>query len=217
MTTAIYTAIFDGYNDLQPHPEIEGVDWIVYSDTPFTPATGWDVRHIDLPCGMSARRAAKMFKMLPHVCLSSYDRTIWIDGTVRVDSPRITEALDWTAGSGVAMFRHPERTDIVDEANVSLTMPKYLDEPVAEQVGHYLDQGFPRYAGLWCGGIIARENTYLVQRLGEEWLAEVDRWSIQDQISLPFCLLKLGITPGAFPGSLYDNPWLSITGHNPDQ
>ena len=218
MTTAIYTAITRSYNELPEHPDIEGVDWIAFLDTPSTPSdrTDWEIRHIE-PLGFVPRRIAKYYKMRPDLALPEYSRTIWVDGTVRVDSPTITEALDWTAGSGVAMFRHPERTDIWDEADVSLRMPKYQAEPIALQVEHYLDQGFPRYAGLWCGGIIARQNTELVRKLGEAWLAEVDRWSIQDQISLPFVLAKLGITPGAFPGNLYDNPWLSITGHNPER
>jgi hypothetical protein len=215
-----YTAIFGGFNVLNPHPWNPDIDWVAFVDeesVPRTP-TNWDLRIIPCVPGVSPRMAAKRFKLLPSTCLSSYNKSVWVDGTISIDSPTFPEeALDWTAGSGVAMFRHPERTDIWDEADVSLTMPKYQAEPIALQVDHYLDQGFPRYAGLWCGGIIARENTELVRKFGEAWLSEVDRWSIQDQISLPFGLRKLGITPGAFPGSLYSNPWLSITGHNPER
>jgi hypothetical protein len=215
--TAIYTCVTGSYNVLQPCIEIPDVDWIAFGDDPNTVTNGWELRVIDRKPGLSPRRMAKAPKMRPDLFIPEYSASLWIDGTVQVDSPTIIEALDWTAGSGVAMFRHPERTDIRDEADVSLRMPKYRQEPIALQVEHYLDQGFPRYAGLWAGGIIARENTDLVRKMGEMWLAEVDRWSIQDQISLPFVLAKLGITPGAFPGSLYSNPWLSITGHNPER
>lgn len=213
--TAIYTAITGGYNILRPHPEIDGVEWIAFVDWN-TPALGWEVRRIQTPAGMTPRRAAKYFKMRPDLVLPEYDRTIWIDGTVRVESPAfVEEAMSWTSGSGIAMFRHPERDDIWDEADVSLTMPKYMAEPIAAQVSHYLDCGFPHRSGLWCGGIIARQHTGLVKQLGEAWLAEVDRWSIQDQISLPYVLRELDIVPGAFPASLYENPWLAVTGHNP--
>jgi hypothetical protein len=167
---------------------------------------------------MTPRRVAKYFKMRPDLVLPEYDRTIWIDGTVRVDSPTIAEeAMSWTSGSGIAMFVHPERDDVVDEADVSLTMPKYQAEPIAQQVQHYLGQGLPRHGGLWCGGIIARQNTEQMAQFGEAWLAEVERWSVQDQLSLVYVLSKLQITPGAFPASLYQNPWLTVTGHNPNQ
>jgi hypothetical protein len=215
--TAIYTCITDGYNILRPHPEIDGVDWIAFVDQD-TPSLGWNVHRVQPPVGMTPRRVAKHFKMRPDVVLPEYDRSIWIDGTVRVDSPTFAEeAMSWTSGSGIAMFIHPERDDIWDEADVSLTMPKYQDERIISQVAYYFSQGLPRHSGLWCGGIIARQHTDLVRQLGEMWLGEVDKWSIQDQLSLPFCLRELGIIPGGFPASLYNNPWLTVTGHNPNQ
>ena len=213
----IYTAITGDYNKLQLHPEIQGVEWVAFSDT-LTSHPNWRILHIEVPEGVSPRLAAKTYKMLPHIVLPEFDGSIWIDGTVRVDSPAFAEeAMSWTSGSGIAMFRHPERDDICDEADVSLTMPKYQTGLIASQVAHYLDCGFPRHSGLWCGGIIARQHTDLVRQLGEMWLAQVEKWSVQDQLSLPFCLRKLEIIPGGFPASLYNNPWLTVTGHNPNK
>jgi|ERR1035437_468620 hypothetical protein len=212
-----YTCITGSYNELSEHPSIPGIDWIAFSDT-VNMDPDWEIRRIQTPVGMTPRRAAKYFKMRPDLVLPEYDQSIWIDGTVRVNSPTFAfEALSWTSGSGIALFRHPERDDILHEADVSLTMPKYQAEPIDTQVEHYLNSGFPRHSGLWCGGIIARQHTALVRQFGEMWLAEVDRWSVQDQLSLPVVLRALNITPGAFPASLYSSPWFTITGHNPNR
>ena len=43
MSTAIYTCITGSYNDLQPHPEIEDVDWIAFLDAP-SDRTDWKIR-----------------------------------------------------------------------------------------------------------------------------------------------------------------------------
>lgn len=219
MTTAIYTAIGGSYNALQGHPAIPGVRWVAFLDTLSTyPHPDWEIRYIERPVGVSPRRWAKRFKMLPHAFLPEFSQSLWVDGTVRVDSSTFAaEALACAEPSGIAMFAHPERDDVVDEANVSLTMPKYQTEPIAPQVEHYIRNGLPRHSGLWCGGIIARHHTKLVRELGEAWLAEVDRWSIQDQLSLAWIVHQRNITPGAFPSSLYQNPWLTVTGHNPRQ
>ena len=215
--TAIYTCVTDHYNPLQPHPPIPDVDFIAFSDT-LTHHPDWEIQHIDRPSDVSPRRMAKQFKMLPQVYLPAHDRSVWVDGTIRIDSPTFPEeAMACAEATGIAMFAHPERDDILDEANVSLTMPKYQTEPIDTQVEYYLGRGLPRHSGLWCGGIIARQHTALVRQFGEMWLAEVDRWSVQDQLSLPVVLRALNITPGAFPASLYSSPWFTITGHNPNR
>jgi len=215
----IYSCVTGQYHaGLQPHPIIPDVEWICFSDT-LTNHPDWEIRHIDVPVGVSPRRAAKGPKMLPHVFVPEFRRSIWIDGTVRVDSPAFAaEAMAWTHGSGIAMFRHPQRHDIFSEAVVSLTMAKYQDEPIVDQANWYRDRGIPHDSGLWAAGIIARDDeSDLVRALGEAWLAEIDRWSVQDQLALPWVLWKMGVEPGAFPASLYENRWLSVMGHNQDR
>jgi hypothetical protein len=216
--TAIYTAICGDYNSLQEHAPNENVDWICFSDTPRKSRTDWEIRRIQTPAGMSPRMSAKRFKMRPDVYLPGHDASLWIDATVRVDSPLFAEqAMACAEATGLAMWPHPERDDLWTEADVSITMPKYRSEPIALQVEHYIRNGLPRHSGLWCGGIIARYHTEQMAQFGEAWLSEVERWSIQDQLSLPWCLRELRITPGGFPASLYSNPWLTVLGHNPNQ
>jgi hypothetical protein len=213
--TVVFTAIMGDYNVLQPAPSIPGVDFVAFLDEPSL-RTDWDIRVVERISDVSPRRWAKRYKMRPDVYLPEFDHTIWVDGTVRIDSSTFAaEAMACAEPSGIAMFTHPERDCIFDEAVVSLTMPKYQAEPIVKQVNSYRRQGMEHHSGLWACGIIARQNTEQIRELGEMWLAEVDRWSVQDQISLPPCLRALDIVPGAFPGNLYSNSWLSVMGHDP--
>jgi Protein of unknown function (DUF616) len=215
VTVAVYTAILGGYNELQTHPEIPGVDWIAFVDAPLD-RDDWDIRVVRRSAITPPRRAAKLYKMLPHVVLPVYEETIWIDGTVKVISPRfVEEAMPCAEETGFALFRHPERDCIYTEAVVSLSMEKYRNEPLLDQVTHYADNGYPVDGGLWACGILARRDTNAVRTLMEDWLDEVEAWSVQDQLALPYCLWTLGFEPGRFPGHLYANPWLTVTGHDP--
>jgi Protein of unknown function (DUF616) len=213
--TAVYTSVMGQYGELLAHPEIPGVDWIAFVDTPMERAD-WETRV--LRPDPNPRLAAKRFKMLPHVYLEDHAQTIWIDGTVQITSPSfVDEALACVGESGIALWRHPERDCAYQETIVSAQMPKYANLPIYAQAAHYRAQGFPPHYGLWACGIMARRTAEpSVAKLGEMWLAEVERWSIQDQISFPWVLRELGIVPGEFPAGLYANPWLRITAHNPN-
>jgi hypothetical protein len=94
-------------------------------------------------------------------------------------------------------------------------MPKYRDERVIPQADHYWDLGYRDDMGLWAAGIMARVHAMTESIMGD-WLLEIDRWTIQDQLSLPFVLWRHGCGPTPFPADLYRNPWLTVTGHNPN-
>ena len=86
-------------------------------------------------------------------------------------------------------------------------MPKYNGEPLAEQVAHYRSLGF-KGGRLLCGGVIAREHTGDIRQLEEAWFRECERWTSQDQLSLPYVLQQRGVVPGLIPGDIYSNPYL---------
>jgi Protein of unknown function (DUF616) len=220
--TVVYTAITGSYNELKPHPDVSDVDWIAFLDEPQEPEN-WTIRKINAPHWLgraaSPREVAKAYKLFPHECLSRYPRSVWIDGTVTVTDPRFpAEALRIAERTGIGLWRHPERDCIYAEAEVSLRFPKYREEPIEDQVAYYHDQLYPEHGGLWAGGIIARyHDRFRIEGLMSCWWAEINRWSIQDQLSLAYCLRQLRISPGEFPASLYANPWLTVTGHDPSR
>lgn len=210
---AIYTAIYGGYDCPPPQPELDGVDWVCFTDNAELTATPWTMR-LQPSRYEHPRLSAKWFKTHPHRAVGGYRRTIWIDGNMRVTSPTfVRELLDILGDRSLAIFPHPDRDNIFDEADVSAAMPKYDGLPVFEQVEHYRRQG---YAGseLYASGLLVRDNVdRRMRRLNQAWLAECLRWTYQDQLSLPYLLWRHNVQPALIPYNLWDNHLIEIQPH----
>jgi hypothetical protein len=200
----VYTANINNYNEHPRWPDIPGIDFVTFNQAPNP--------------GETPRMASKRYKMLPHVYLPEYEQTIWVDTTVRIISPTfVEEALACIEFTGMALWKHPDRDCLYQEAAVSIGMPKYAHEPLLHQAAAYHDAGMPAHWGLWAAGIMARRNDdSTVRALMGSWWAEILQWGIQDQVSLPYCLWKSGWRPAEFPDGLYNNRWVGISAHNPN-
>jgi hypothetical protein len=168
--------------------------------------------------GEHPRMTAKRTKMLDAIWggLSSHYVT-WIDANMRVTNPAFPEeAAAWCGDAPLAVWRHPDRDCIYDEAIASLVLalPKYDREPIITQVGHYARTGHPAHWGLYAGGVVVWNQRHRWTRgLAEAWFHECERWTYQDQLSLPVLLRRTGITPALLPHDLRANPWLTIGAH----
>jgi O-antigen biosynthesis protein len=212
---AIYTAIFGGYDAPLPQPPCPDVDYICFTDVPQPDAPdNWRIE-IRRPRHKHPRLAAKWFKMRPDRELRSYRHTIWIDGGLRIATDTFAErAMAALDGSPVALFRHPDRDNIMDEAEISAMMPKYDGLPVLRQVEHYRKAGYPATNGLYAGGVLVRDGSdRRIRRLNRLWMRENLKWTYQDQLSLPYLFWKLDIEPGVIPYDLWDNPLFDFVPH----
>jgi hypothetical protein len=88
--------------------------------------------------------------------------------------------------------------------------PKYKDYPMREQVQAYVDDGMPEAWGLFACGVIGWRFTDEAKRFGNLWLDEVYRWTIQDQISLPYLLWREGMPFGLWQAQQYQNEFFRI-------
>ena len=212
--TAVYTAVFGGYDDLPPHPEMDGVDFIAFTDTPVE-SDAWDVRVFESD-GRHPRRQAKDFRLFPSIYLPEHTETVWIDGSHEIQDPHFAaRAMAAVGDSGIAVYEHPWRRCIYTEAEASIILPKYDGEPIIEQVEHYRQEGHPEDWGLYATGTIARRWTDDVGRLMEAWADEITRWSYQDQLSFPVVCRRLGMRPETFPlHQVYGNSWTLIRPHH---
>lgn len=212
--TVVYTAIYGGYDTLKPHLDHPGVEqWICYTDDPQLGGTpGWDVRAVGGDF-KHPRMDAKWWKCHPPAGESS----IWIDGSMEiVDSEFFTTMLVLLEDDEMVMWPHPSRSSIVDEARVSENMAKYQGLPVVQQAHHYCNEWGFDDRSLWATTTIGRRHNRQTDRLGAAWFAECERWTYQDQISLPPLLKRYSITPAALPYSLWRNPWWRLHGHASD-
>ena len=210
----LYSACYGSYDHPRPLPEIPGVECLMFTDDPELVAPGWEVRVSPPPEDEHPRISAKRFKILPHLMVSDTEQTIWADAAHTILSPDIVRAVDYLGDVGIALHRHPSRVCIYDEADASMPMIKYQGSRIPEQVAFYRSQGHPERWGLWeCGSIVSDRSH---DEIFEAWWAEINEWSYQDQISLPWVMRNAGMRPQEFPTDQYSSPWVRPGGHRRD-
>jgi hypothetical protein len=74
----------------------------------------------------------------------------------------------------------------------------------------------PEKFGLWACGAIVWRNKDKARQFGQAWLAENQRWSIQDQVSFPYLVWKMQPNFGVFPAREFHNPYLTWWKHPTD-
>jgi hypothetical protein len=204
---AIITASYGGYDSLKEVvPQTISTDWVVVTDNPDLKSAPWR-RVYEPQAGVTAFRAAKHAKLYPWEYTDA-PVSIWVDGSIKVVSPCFAaEALQWLEVTDpIAEFSSPRRC-IVPEAEESILLDKYAQQPVVEQAQHYIDSGHPKDWGMWLTTVIARKHTDQVKRMSAAWEKEMMRWTLQDQVSQPFALRNTGLRPKCFPGNIHSTYW----------
>lgn len=210
---AIISAVFDGYDTVKPVLRQSGVDveWILVTDTvpDADVARGWTVVHEPRP-ELPPVRAAKTPKLEPWRYTDA-PASIWVDASYRITSP--TFALEVLAlADPIAQFAHPWRDCLYTEAAEVARLGMDPDGIAAWQVDRYRKAKHPEGWGLWASGVIARQHTPAVKRMGAMWAREVEAGSSRDQVSQPYVLRKTRLRPVALPGSHLGNQWLRYEG-----
>jgi hypothetical protein len=171
--------------------------------------------------GEHPRSTAKRAKMLAWHPLPDAHYVIWIDANMRLVDERAswfrTVMATCCDDSVLACWAHPDRSTIAAEADASFVLApeKYAGQPLREQVEHYRRvYGYRDDHGLYAGGALCW-NLHNPKTLdvAAAWRHECERWSYQDQLSLPFVLWRFHEWPALLPFTLRDNPWVDILAH----
>lgn len=210
MKVAVLTSITNDYDILRAFPTQDvQCETICVTDNPTMLGSGWNRIIHDPRPDLHPNLAAKGPKMCPWRYTDA-DLTIWIDGSLTVQSPSFVREM---CAFEFGQFNHPDRDCIYDELEAS-RYSKYDGLPIDEQVAHYRTNGHPDKWGLWATGLIVRKRTPEVEEFGEDWLAECEKWTFQDQLSEAPMLRIHGLRPETIPGSFHSgrNPWLAYSG-----
>ena len=209
MRLAAVCAIYGGYDLIPPVPE--GVDdAVLITDVPVR--SGW--RNVVEPSDAHPRLAAKRPRCRPDL-YTDCDASLWMDGSIHVLDDRFIRLVrEKLSEHELVLWDHPEDRDcFLQEAQHCHDWPKYRDGPLLEQADHYLSQGMPEHFGLWATGSIARRHTDRMKSFGDDWLAEMQAWTIQDQVSFPYLLWREGIVPGTFGLDQLENDLVVVMPH----
>ncbi|GFO68531.1 hypothetical protein GMLC_21100 [Geomonas limicola] len=173
---------------------------------------------------LSPRLQAKIPKMLGYELAPGYDFYIWLDSSFILAHP---QAVSWLVGvcrdKDLVLFRHPYRTSLGEElaymqdqmqTGNGYLLERYQSEPVEDQVALYLaDQGFRDERLFACGAFVySGALTAAEYNLLPLWFYHNARYSIQDQLSLPYLVSTLeraGLKVGCFPEGIFTCRYLS--------
>ena len=215
--TVVYTAIIGNYDQLRvPHvvdPETDYVafvdDWIVDVPAPWIKR-----RYIDRHG--SDRLTARFIKLHPHRLLPDYDVSMWVDAAYQLRSvkPAVLDAL--LGPASIALFPHPDRDCVFDEADVVLQHRLDNAEAVRAMVALLESERHPRRGGLAATGLIVRRHRdRAIEEAMERWWSLVSGFSSRDQLSFNFALRQTGIEAATLPGSVWTNDFGEWNGHGP--
>ena len=192
----VYTAIYGGYDKLQePLFVSDNLDYFAFTDQEIPQGSVW--RKIDISVfkqleGLDDYHKAKYFKMFPYEFFPNYDFSIWVDGNVKMVADIYPLAI-MSADAPIAAFENPHHVCIFTEKNYMVFNNRVSVSSINKQVNDYKIDGFPHHFGMRELSIIYRNHSdRWCYELMKEWWEQVNKYTMRDQISLPYLLWKHG-------------------------
>ena len=212
---ALYTAIFSLYDELQPQPELPGVDYLCFTDQPLQ-----SDQYRIIPCPplhSDPVRASRLPKILPHLFLPQYDLSIWHDANMQFQDGKIINRFrTLLQDTPFILFDHPYRNCIYEEAEWCLHYQKDTPKHIEQTLHTLQNNRYPRQAGLCACGLMARKHHHPeVLAFSNAWWAFYQGHSRRDQLSFNYIAQSTGLPFQTLPINIYDNEFLTIHNHLP--
>ena len=189
------------------------VDYICFTDDAELAPKNWQPILVQHPT-MDPARFSKRHKHLPHLHLAGYERSIYVDNTVKlkVEPSSIFERY---ADDSLVMFKHPRRECVYEEA---VAVSRYqLDDPaiVQRQMEVYKKSGDPEKNGLNAAGFLLRTHANeSVAKAMLEWHSQLLLYSKRDQLGWNFAAWATGVAFTTVDEDVHNNSifdWPALT------
>lgn len=183
----VYTCITGAYDELRPvrAPEA-GVHYVCFSDGRTAAAAGWEMR--PLPQAFESPALANRFvKMHPHLLFPECERSVYVDGNVEFGAGVKALADSALRAHGMALFAHPFRDCVYEEAVECAAIGHDWIWNFARQMSGYRRQGMPARQGMFeCNVLFRRHHEPAVVAMMQAWWREFTRGARRDQLSFPY-------------------------------
>lgn len=190
----IYTCIAGDYDTLlMPQRPEAGVDYYCYTDVKIADAGVWQLRPLP-ECVEDSLLASRYVKMHPHRLLAEHDLSVYVDANIHLLGDILPFAERAVDRGCLAMYRHPLRCSILEEAEECALLGYDFLPRIRSQIQRYVDEGLPPVHVLFEANILVRRHhdSRLVGAM-ELWWREFSRCVRRDQLSLPYALWKQDI------------------------
>jgi hypothetical protein len=204
----VVTAAFGGGLELlEPGFVAPDVQYVAYTDDPELRSRWWQVKLVPPDLRATPRLQAKRYKVLTHELFPYAEQSLWVDSTfsLAVDPRYLVDAS--LKNTDVALFSHPWRDCIYDEAAACFADGLDLPERIHGQMERYRAEAYPARNGLAACGILLRRHTPAIAELNRTWWAEIVRHSVRDQLSFDYVCWRLGVRYRTLAGDYYHNAY----------
>lgn len=192
----VYTAIYGKYDKLtEPlyvNPEL---DYFAFTDQDIPDDSVWkkmDLSSFPQLNNLDDYHRAKFFKIFPYVFFPDYDFSIWVDGNVKIVADIYPLAI-MAGDADMATYENPHHDCIYTEEKYVVFYNRVNEVAIERQIGDYRREGFPEHYGMREFSIIYRNHhSKECHEMMEEWWQHCNKYTMRDQISLPFILWKHG-------------------------
>jgi hypothetical protein len=218
MSIVVYTVILNGWDYLRPPEVIEpGVRYVCFTDRALPPCEPWELQPAYLPFA-SASRNSRIPKLLPHLHVGA-EYSIYHDANfcLKRSPDYLIERYLAPRRLDLAMFVHPARKNVEQEANEIIAHPEWFPgmdmDVVRAQVTRWKHAGAPE--GLWAAGMILRRHTEDIAAFNRIWWDEFQRGSTRDQLALPLARHFAGVRIEDIQGNIIggDNDLMAFHWH----
>ncbi len=195
------------------------------------PPDGWRIeRHYfndatfpPRPKAMTSRLQPGLLKMLGWQFVPGRDAYIWVDASRTVTDPNYCAwMLGKLDGADLALYRHPQRKSIAEEAEYMLAR---MRKPKMRRSRYLVS----RYEGEWIEeqlGFIQRDQNYIDNKLYAStafayrttpdvcmalvaWWYHKTRYCLHDQLALPYVVHRAGLLVNVIEESVYaEDRWV---------
>lgn len=208
----VYTVLVGDYEHIleQDCPNSSGIDFICFTDNKDLTSSSWKIVKIDT-LKLDPPRESRRYKILPHLYLSDYEESIYIDNKVKLlqDPEFIFDTYLPNSSYDFVCFKHPRRDCLYAEAERVIILDYDDERRVREQIAAYKRAGYPEGNGLISGCfLLRRHGATKVRQCMEEWFENVLGYSKRDQISFNFVAWRQNLQFTTLPLGLTDNPIL---------
>lgn len=195
---AVYTAVFGNYDSIkEPLYISDNCDYYAITDQNIPDKSAW-VKYTIKDEGfeqLDNYHKAKYCKLHPHELFPQYEYSIWIDGNVRIVADVIPLIDRMSKETTMATFQNPYHRCIYTESRFLIYHNAANLDVLHTQVSMYQKEGFPKNFGMREFTIIVRKhNDRDLIDLMEKWWTQVNKYTMRDQISLPYLLWSRGYT-----------------------
>ena len=195
----VYTSIIGEYDTLIQPPAIdESFDYICFVKKGQCQSRKqgiWSIEEIPYDC-TNDKQLSSYTKLQPHVVLSQYDYSLWIDGNVSINDIQLYDTINKKIEEGVIYsgLKH-WRSDCAYEDLAEVAF--FSKAPIFSlyRTLFFLKcKRFPRHYGLNENNVIFRKhNDQTIMKFDNCWWYLFRKYAKRDQLCHPYCLKKFGI------------------------